>query len=75
MYWNVTYYVTNYDVRDAAHRFLCWTEDNYSPVERWEKIIGALWALEKNTTIGELRLREKLAAAKREVSIDNHKNY
>ena len=45
---DVTYYVTNRDVRDAAYRFLCWTKDNYCAVEMWEKIIEALKTLEKN---------------------------
>ena len=60
---DVTYYVTNYDVRDAAYRFLCWTEENYTAVEKWEKIIEALKTLEKNTIIQKLRLEEKLVSA------------
>ena len=68
---DVKYHVTNYDVRDAAYRFLCWADENYGPVERWEKIIEALEALEKNTTIGELDLRERLANAKQEKPVQN----
>ena len=64
---DVTYYVTNYDVRDAAYEFLCWAEYNYTPVERWEKIIEALKALEQNTTIKELQLTEKQETTKRKV--------
>ena len=63
---DVKYRVTNYDVRDAAYRFLYWADENYRPMERWEKIIEALEALQKNTTIGELDLEERLAAAKQE---------
>ena len=56
---DVTYYVTNYDVRDAAYKFLCWAQDNYSPVQKWEKIIEVMITLEKHTAIIELRLAEK----------------
>ena len=58
------YYTTNYDVRDAAYRFLYWAEEKYSPPEKFEKIIEALTTLEKNNTIRELGLQEHLAAAK-----------
>ena len=52
---DVVHHVTQErDVREAAYKFLCWTEDNYGPVEKWEKIIEALETLEKNTTIKEL---------------------
>ena len=68
---DVTYYVTKYDVRNAAYKFLCWTEDNYSPEEKWEKIIEALEALEKNMTIQNLRLEERLAAAERDTPVHN----
>ena len=61
------YRVTNYDVRDVAYRFLCWAEDNCGPVEKWVKIIEALTQLEKNNTILELGLQERLAAAEREI--------
>ena len=61
---DVTYYVTNHDVRDAAFKFLYWAEDNYNAVEKWEKIIETLTTLEKNTTILNLGLVEKLEAAK-----------
>ena len=64
---DVKYHVTNYDVRDAAYRFRCWAEDNYGPVENWEKIIQALKVLEKNRTIQELGLAERLEVAKRKV--------
>ena len=68
---DVTYYVNKYDVRHAAYRFLSWTEDNCGPVEKWEKIIEALRVLEKNTTIAELDLEERLATAKRIKSVQN----
>ena len=68
---DVRYKVNQYDVRDAAYKFLCWTEDNYGPVEKWEKIIEALKELEKNTTIKELNLEQRLAAAKRETPVQN----
>ena len=62
---DVDYYIINYDVRDAAYKFLCWTKDNCGPVERWEKIIEALETIEKNNAIPELGLKERLAAARR----------
>ena len=75
---DVTYYVTNYDIRDAAYRFLSWTEKNYAPVEKWHNIIEALKVLEKNTTIQELGLKKRLATAKltakREESLKISKN-
>ena len=61
--------VTNHDVRDAAYRFLCWAEDNCEPVEKWQRIIGALKTLGKNTIIIELGLANKLEAAKRKVNV------
>ena len=64
---DVDFYVTKYerDVREAAYKFLRWTKDNYGPVEMWEKIIEAMKKLEKNTTIQELGLQERLVAAER----------
>ena len=64
---DVTYYVNNYDVRDATYKFLCWAEDNYGSVEKWEKIIECLKVLEKIKTIKELGLEEIFAAAKQEI--------
>ena len=64
---DVTYYVTNYDIRDVAFRFLCWAEDNCGPVEKWENIIEALTQLEKNNTILELGLQDRLVGAKGEI--------
>ena len=61
---DVRYYVTNCDVRKAAYEFLCFADNNYTCVEKWGKIIEALTALGKNTTIKELRLEEQLTAAK-----------
>ena len=61
---DVTYYVTNYDVRVAAYRFLCWAEDNYTSAEKWKKIVEALTTLEKNNTIKELSLEQELTTAK-----------
>ena len=52
------------DVRDPAYKFLRWTKENYGPVEIWEKIIEAMKQLEKNNTIKELGLQERLVAAK-----------
>ena len=66
---DVNFYVTKYDVRDAVYKFLCWTKDNYSPAERWEKIVEALTTLEKNNAILELGLQERLAAAKRNIHV------
>ena len=68
---DVTYYLANYDVRDAAYRFLSWTEDNCGPVEKWEKIVEAMKVLEKNTTVRELGLEERLTAAKRRMSVQH----
>ena len=68
---DVTYYVTNFDVRDAAYKFLCWTEESYGPEEKWEKIIEALKTLEKNKTIKELGLEERLATFKRSTPVEN----
>ena len=64
---DVMYYVDKLDVRDAAYRFLYWTEDKYLAEEKWEKIIEALTILEKNNTIRELHLEERLTAAKNDV--------
>ena len=63
---DVKFYVTKYDrdVREAAYEFLCWTKDNYASVEMWEKLIEAMKQLEKNNTIKELGLQERLVAAK-----------
>ena len=63
--------IANYDVRDAAYRFLSWTEDNCGPVEKWEKIVEAMKVLEKNTTVRELGLEERLTAAKRRMSVQH----
>ena len=60
---DVTFYLNRLDQRGAAYKYLCWTEDNYDPAEKWEKIIEALAALDKNNTIRELRLEERLSAA------------
>ena len=59
---DVKYHVTNDDVRDAAYEFLCWTDEKYGSVEKWEKIIEALTTLGMNNTIIELGLQERLAA-------------
>ena len=64
---DVTYYVTNYDIRDAAYRFLCWAEDNYTSAEKWEKIVEALTKLEKNNIIKELGLEQGLTTVKEEM--------
>ena len=61
---DVNYNVNKYDVRNAAYRFLCWAEENYSLVEKWQKIIEAMTTLEKNQAILEFGLVEKLEAAK-----------
>ena len=66
---DVTYHVTNYDVRDAAYTFLCWAGENYGPAEKWEKITEALKALDKNTTIRELGLKERLTDAKQKMPV------
>ena len=71
---DVTYYVNKCDVRHAAYRFLSWTEDNYGPVEKWEKIIETLRVLEKNTTIQELCLEERLEEAKQDTLVQNSVN-
>ena len=54
---------TGWTNEEAAYKFLCWTEDNCEPAEKWAKIIEALTTLDKNNTIRELRLDERLSAA------------
>ena len=66
---DVMYYSTNHDVRDAAYKFLCWAEDNYGPVKKWQKIIEALTVIGKNTIIIELELENRLDTAMRKVSV------
>ena len=55
----------------TAYKFLCWADENCGPVGKWEKITEALEALQKNTTIGEFDLEERLAAAEQEKSFQN----
>ena len=62
---DVSYVVNNYDVREAAYRFLSWMDDNFGPEYKWEMLVRALTALNKKNSITELGLHEKLASVKR----------
>ena len=63
---DVSYVVSNYDVREAAYRFLSWMDENYSPENKWKTLIRALTAMDKKNTVSELGLCEKLTSVKGE---------
>ena len=62
---DVSYVVNNYDVREAAYRFLSWMDDNYGSEYKWEMLVRALTALDKKNSILELGLHEKLTSVTR----------
>ena len=55
--------------RYAAYLFLTFAEENYDPVDKWQKIIKALKELDMDEIITELRLEELLKAAEDELLV------
>ena len=52
------------NVQDAAYDFLLWAEEKYADdAKMWKAILEALAILEKNRTIKNLCLEQRLAAA------------
>ena len=52
--------VYNNEPEEAAYKFLSWAEDHCQPEQKWQKIIDALKAIEKDNISTKLRLRELL---------------